>query len=156
MSSSLAEEVIPTVQKTRRPKKSISGYSVLLEGAPVIFKSSTQKLVALSVCEAEQSSGVLCAQDMLYCKNVLESMGLKVKLPMLLKMDNTGAVDLANNWSVGGGTRHVDVQQFFLRELKETKIMDICWIKGSENDTDVFTKNLDGPAFEKCIKTLVG
>jgi hypothetical protein len=34
--------------------------------------------------------------------------------------------------------------------------MDICWIKGSENDADVFTKNLDGPAFEKCIKTLVG
>jgi hypothetical protein len=34
--------------------------------------------------------------------------------------------------------------------------MDILWIKGSENDADVFTKNLDGPAFEKCIKTLVG
>jgi hypothetical protein len=40
--------------------------------------------------------------------------------------------------------------------LKETKIIDIRWIKGSENDADVFTKNLDGPAFEKCIKTLVG
>jgi hypothetical protein len=34
--------------------------------------------------------------------------------------------------------------------------MDIKWIKGSENNADVFTKNLDGPAFEKCIKTLVG
>jgi hypothetical protein len=34
--------------------------------------------------------------------------------------------------------------------------MDIHWIKGSENDADVFTKNLDGPAFEKCMKTLVG
>jgi hypothetical protein len=93
---------------------------------------------------------------MLYCKNVLESMGLKVKLPMLLEMDNKGAVDLANNWSVGGRTRHVDVRQCFLRELKESKIMDIRWVKGTENDTDVFTKNLDGPAFEKCIKTLVG
>jgi hypothetical protein len=34
--------------------------------------------------------------------------------------------------------------------------MDIHRIKGSENDADVFTKNLDGPAFEKCIKMLVG
>jgi hypothetical protein len=33
--------------------------------------------------------------------------------------------------------------------------MDIHWIKGSENAADVFTKNLNGPAFEKCIKTLV-
>jgi hypothetical protein len=124
---------------------------VLLEDAPVMFKSSTQKLVALSVCKAEQSFGVLCTQDMLYCKNVLESMGLKVKLPMLLKMDNKGAVYLANNWSVGGQTRHVDVRQCILWELKETKIMDIHWIKDSENDADVFTKNLDGPAFEKCL-----
>jgi len=34
--------------------------------------------------------------------------------------------------------------------------MDIRWIKGSDNNADVFTKNLDGPTFEKCIKTLVG
>jgi hypothetical protein len=34
--------------------------------------------------------------------------------------------------------------------------MDIRWIKGTENKADVFTKNLDGPAFVKCTKTLVG
>jgi hypothetical protein len=76
-------------------------------------------------------------------------MGLKVKLPMILEMDNKGAVDLANNWIIGGRTRHVNVWQCFLRELKESKVMDIRWIKGS-------TKNLDGPAFEKCIRKLVG
>ena len=93
---------------------------------------------------------------MLYYKNILKSMGIKVKLPMLLEMDIKGAVDLANNWSVGGRTRHVDAKQCFLWELKESKIMDIRWIKGTEIDADVFTKKLDGPALEKCIKTLVG
>ena len=121
-----------------------------------MMKSSTQKSVTLSVCEAKQSSGVLCAQDMLYCKNVLKSMGLKVKLPMLFKMDSKGAVDLANNWSVGNRTRHFDVRQWFLRELKESKTMNNRWVKGTENDTYVFTKNLDGPALKKYIKTLVG
>jgi len=86
---------------------------------------------------------------MLYVRHILESMGLKVKLPMILEMDNRGAVDLANNWIIGGRTRHVDVRQCFLRELKESKVMDIHWIKGSENDADAFTKNLDGLAFEK-------
>jgi len=75
---------------------------------------------------------------------------------MILEMDNMGAVDLANNWSVGGRTRHVDVRQCFLRELKESKILDIHWIKGSEKCADAFTKKLNGPAFEKCIRTLVG
>jgi hypothetical protein len=46
---------------------------------------------------------------MLHVKNVLESMGLKVKLPMCLEIDNKGAADLANNWSIGCYTRHVDV-----------------------------------------------
>ena len=83
-------------------------------------------------------------------------MGLKVKLPMILEMDNKEAIDLANNWSIGGRTRHVDVRHCFLRELKKSKVMDICWIKGSENDADAFTKHFDGPVFEKCIRTLVG
>jgi hypothetical protein len=34
--------------------------------------------------------------------------------------------------------------------------MDIHWIQGSENDAVAFTKNLDGPVYEKCIRTLVG
>ena len=55
---------------------------------------------------------------------------------------------------MGSQTRHVDVRQCFLRELKESKIIDIRWVKGTDYDTDVFTKNLDGPAFKKCIKTL--
>jgi len=133
--------------KDTQTQKSISEYRVLLEGAPVMFKSSMQRSVALSVCEAEQTAGVLCAQDMLYVRHILKSMGLKVKLPMILEIDNMGAVDLANNWSVGGRTRHVNVRQCFLQELKESKVLDIRWIKGSENDADAFTKNLDGPAF---------
>jgi hypothetical protein len=31
-------------------------------------------------------------------------MGLKVKKPMILEMDNKGAVDLSKNWSVSGLT----------------------------------------------------
>jgi hypothetical protein len=121
----------------------------------VMFKSSMQKSVTLSVCELEQTAGVSCAQDMLYVWNVLESMGLKVKLPITLEKYNKGAVDLSNNWSIGGCTRHVDVQQCFLRELKESKVMEIRWINGTENNADAFTKNLDGLAFEKCNRTLV-
>jgi hypothetical protein len=33
---------------------------------------------------------------------MLESIGLKVELPMILEMDNKGAVDLVNTFSVGG------------------------------------------------------
>ena len=41
---------------------------------------------------------------MLFTMRVLESIGLKVKKPMILKVDNKGTKDLANNWIVGGQT----------------------------------------------------
>eukprot|EP00957_Ditylum_brightwellii_P070989 5395278-Ditylum_brightwellii.AAC.1 len=69
-----------------------------------------QRTVALSVTEAETIAGVQCAQDMLYIKRVLECKGLQVELPMLLNIDNSGAVDLANNWSAGGRTRHMETR----------------------------------------------
>ncbi len=90
-----------------------------LEGAPAMFKSSIERTVSLSTTKAERYAGVTCVQDMLYMKNILESLGLKVKLPMVLKMDNQRVMYLANNWSVGGRTRHIDVRSVFRRELKE-------------------------------------
>jgi hypothetical protein len=93
------------------------------------------------------NSAVLCAQDMIYAKHVLELLGLQVETLMVLQMDNKGAVDLINSFSIGGCTRNIDVQQCFLRELKEAKIMVVTWIPGTENEADMFTKNLDDPAF---------
>jgi hypothetical protein len=45
---------------------------------------------------------------------------------MAPKMENKGAVDLANNWGIGGCTRHVDVRQCFLRELNSFTALDGC------------------------------
>ena len=83
-------------------------------------------------------------------------MGLKVKKPMILNVDNKGAKDLRDNWSVGGRTRHVEVKQMFLRELKESKVIDTNWIPGEEMRSDIYTKNLAGPLFEKHGSKFVG
>ena len=84
-------------------------------------------IIALSVTAAELFSATSCVQDMMFVKNVLESMGLKVKLPMILRVDNKGAKDLLNNWSVGGRTRHIEVKQYFIRDLKVDEISKVEW-----------------------------
>jgi hypothetical protein len=96
------------------------------------MRSKIQKLVALLVTEAELISGTECAQDMLYTMRIVESMGLKVEKPMTLKIDNKGAVDLTNNWCVGGRTGHIDTRYYFLRELKEQNIIKMVWLSGLE------------------------
>ena len=80
-------------------RKSVSGYGVFLEGAPITVKRLMQRIIALSVTEAETISGVACVQEMLYAMKILLSFGLLVELPMILEIDNKGAVDMANNWS---------------------------------------------------------
>jgi hypothetical protein len=87
----------------------------------MMHRSAMQKAVALLPCEAELNAAVLCVQGMLCSKNQLTSIGLEVKLPMMLEINNKGAANLINSFTVGGCTRHIDAKQCFLQELKESK-----------------------------------
>jgi hypothetical protein len=50
---------------------------------------------------------------------LLELLELKVELPMILEMVNSGVADITKSWSVGGRTCHMDVSNNFLQELKD-------------------------------------
>jgi hypothetical protein len=128
-------------------RRSVSGGIVYLNGAPVSCKCQGQKVVALSVTEAELYAVNMVAQDMLFVKRLLESLQLKVSFPMLLYCDNKGCVDLINNFSCGGRTRHVESRCLALREIKD--VVKVVWIKSEDNEADVFTKNLGGPSYEE-------
>jgi hypothetical protein len=93
---------------------------------------------------------------MLYNKRIIESLGLHVQFPMILEVDNKGAVDLVNNYSVGGRTRHVETRQYFLRQLKEENVIKVIWTPGELNSSDLYTKNLAREDFEKHTKAYVG
>jgi hypothetical protein len=135
-----------TCPETRR---SVSGWSAKLNGAPYTRKSKMQKFVTLSVTEAECVAATSCVQDMMFGKRFLESLGLKIKLPMTLYMDNKGGVDIFNNWSIAGNTRAVSTRFAYIRELKEEGILEIKWKNGDDNNADIFTKNLDASTYEK-------
>ena len=71
-------------------------------------------MVSLSTTKAELDAAVMGVRYALFMKNILKSLELKVKLPMLASIDNGRAVDIGNNWSVGGRTCHFEVKQNFL------------------------------------------
>ena len=133
-------------------EKSVSGWSVFLEKAAVAMKSRMQQSISVSVTEAETQSAVECAQDMLFVMHVLQSMGLEVEMPMILEVDNKGTVDLANNWSSAGRTRHICTKIAFLRELKEEGILLVKWTSNVNMSSDVFTKNVGGSDFHRHVK----
>ena len=75
-----------------------------------MFRSDKQKYVCLSLIEAELSAGITYEQNMLCGIWVIQSLELKVILPMLLEIDIKGTVYLATNGSVVGWTRYIDIK----------------------------------------------
>ena len=114
-----------------------------------------QKVVSLSVNVVELIVGVTLAQYMLYIIRVLESIGLKVKEPMILEMGNKVAYNIAKNLSVGGRTCHIGAWKFFLRDLKEEGLLLNDWIPEAYNETDLLTKNLPGTYFKRHAETIL-
>ena len=72
-------------QETRR---SVTSTMTTLNGSPVITRSFMQFTVKLSVTESELDSTVSTAQDMIFVKDIVESMELEVEVSMILKTDN--------------------------------------------------------------------
>jgi hypothetical protein len=67
--------------------------------------------------------------DMMYWKKLLESMCLRLHPPMIFEVDNRGAVDFVNSFSVGGRTRHIETRQYYFRELNENDMLIVRWKK---------------------------
>ena len=136
-------------------RRSVNAGITYLDGAIVKQYSKMMPIVALSTTEAELYSAVITAQDMMFVYHVVVGLELKVKLPMILYCDNNGAVQLANNWSVGGRTRHEDIKQNFLRELKDNGLLKVEWMSGEDITPDMHTKNVSKILFDKYSKELV-
>jgi hypothetical protein len=80
-------------------QQSVSGHSTFLCGAPVTVKSRMQGCVTPDVTSVELVSGTQCAQDVSFIMRIIESMGLKVKKPMTLEIDEFGRAKIRERCS---------------------------------------------------------
>jgi hypothetical protein len=125
-------------------RRSVSGGTVFQWGTVIHAFSRMQKCVTLSVMEAKFVAAFEAVQNICFARSVINSFGLKVKLPMLIEEDNKSAVDLINSWSATGRIRHIATSINFLRELKEQGLLAMQWISNVGMSSDTFTKNVGG------------
>jgi hypothetical protein len=130
-------------------RKSISGFVIYIQGCLISWKSRSQKSVTLSSTEAEYVAiSEMCAEIM-FLKQVLEFLKIKVVLPIIVRVDNVGAIYLAQNAVSGPRMKHVDVRYHFVRDYIEDGIVKIVFVKSEDNDSDIYTKNLGEELFYK-------
>lgn len=126
----------------RDTRKSVYGYIIYYQGIPISWKSKAGKSVTLSSTEAEYYAASETAKELLFIHNLMESMKIQIKKPMILRMDNTGAIYIANNHTTGQRTKHIDIRTHFVRNMILDDIIKVSFVKSEDNDADIFTKNV--------------
>jgi hypothetical protein len=135
---------------------SVAGYIMYLCGAPISWRSKAMKSVTLSSSEAEYVSLSEAAKEVKFVIQVIESMGIDVQKPITIRVDNVGAIFMANNISTSPRTKHIDVRYRYVNEFIEDGIIKVVFVKTAENDSDGFTKNLNGELYEKHKTKFIG
>ena len=136
-------------------RRRCGGLQVFLNKSPIAHKSKMQSSASLSMAEGELIAACDAAQIMLFDMHVLEDMGLRVKKPMILRVDCKGAIDLTYGWNVSGLTKHASIKACFLRELKEANTVLCVWMPTTPNLTDMYTKNLTQQLYDRHQSTIV-
>ena len=108
--------------------------------------------MALSSTEAEYYGISDVVTELLFIKSLLEFMGIKVQLPIIVRVDNIGAIYLSGNASSSTRTKHIDTRYHFVKDYIEDGIVKIKFVKSEDNDTDLFTKNLSNSDFQKYME----
>jgi len=134
---------------------SVFGYVIYFCGAPIAWKSKAGKSVTLSSTEAEYFAMSEVAKEIMFVKQVLDSMGINLELPIKVRVDNVGAIYLAKNYSTSQRTKHIDIRTHFVREFIEEGMIKVVFVKSENNDADIFTKNPLEEIFKKQASKIV-
>ena len=140
----------------KETRKSVTGYVIYLRGVPICWKSKAQRSVTLSSTEAEFVALSEAAKEIKFIVQVMWSLNMSVELPVVVRVDNVGAIYLANNLNTSQRTKHIDVRYNYVREFVEDDFIKIYFVRTDENDADIFTKNTTTDIFQRHSEKLVG
>jgi hypothetical protein len=133
-------------------RKSISGFILFLLDCPIIWRSKQQSNVTLSSTEAEYVAMSEATKEIKFVTQLLESIGIPVEYPIVVRVDNVGAIFMSENITATNRTRHIDVRYHFIREIIEDGVVKIQFVRTAENKADPFTKNVKSDIYTASIQ----
>jgi hypothetical protein len=128
---------------------SVTGFMIYLLDVPVCWRSKLQKGVTMSSTEAEYVPISEAFKEVKFVYYLLCDLHIKVKLPIVVKTDNIGAIFMSENASTGVRTRHVDTWYHFVLKFIEEGFIKVEFVRSVENDADIFTKNVSHDLYVK-------
>lgn len=135
-------------------RHSTSGYLILFNCGPVIWKSQKQKTIAQSTTEAEFIAAAMCCKEVLWARHLVCELGRKKMKPTKLFIDNQSAITIIRNNQIHGKTKHIQIKYMFIQEVNQLKEVEVEYIESKEQRADIMTKPISVGQF-RFLKTTI-
>ena len=126
----------------RKHRKSTTGYTILIAGGAVLYKTKFQSTVALSSTEAEFTSACDAGRCTLFIRSLLNHIQIPQDKATIIHEDNNGAILMANAGKPTRRARHLDLKYFALQDWIENDLLFLQWVSTTNNCSDSLTKSL--------------
>ena len=127
-------------------RKSTSGTCQFLGQYLVSWFGKKQVSVALSTIEVEYVAASLFCSQVLWQKQQLIDYGINLK-HILIKCDNTSAINLSKNPIQHSRTKDIDIRHYFLRDHVQNGDISLDFVDTNNQLVDIFTKPLNEERF---------
>ena len=142
-------------------RRSRTGYVFMLGNSVISWKSSKQKRISTSTCEAEYYALSEAGKEGIHLNALLTEIEKNVgrftvgTSPVSILSDNQSTLAVAKNSASHNKTKHIDVTHRWIQESVELKELSVDYVPTEDNVADIFTKALPKPQFEK-LRDLLG
>ena len=115
-----------------KAKANYAGYVVMAFNGPVEWGSKLIKVTMHSSSEIEIAAACLCAKRIMFLREMCNELGVEVKTPIPLLIDNSGAIDLCEKVGVSKRTEHFMRWQHYCRYLTQHFILRLHFVRSHE------------------------
>lgn len=123
-------------------RKSVAAFVLTLNGTIVSWSSKQLTTICLSTAESEYGALSGTGREVLAARATLHDLKQIQDAPTLINCDSQAAIALASNARFHARTRHIEVAPHFIRELIESKRVQVQYISSESNISDLLTKGL--------------
>ena len=136
-------------------RRSVGGYMIFLNGVLISWRSKLQKVVSLSSAEAEFYALSEAVKEIPFIVNVLEFVGIKVKKPIDVYVDNVGAIYMSKSQVGSSRTRHMDTRFYYVTDYQEAGVINVKFVRSELNVADIATKNVTADIQNRHVDRLI-
>ena len=126
-----------------------TSWFIKLAGCIFSWQSHQQSCVAYLSTEAEYVAFSNCRKQVVWICTILEELGYDLQ-PILICGYNQGSIFMADNPVMESCLKHIDLWRHSIHNYVKEGLIEIFYIEGTKNPTDMFMKNLGQEALNNC------